>query len=399
MSEDRVLIAGAGPVGMVAAGRLVQAGIPVTVFEAGSDLSTESRASTFHPPTLDMLAELGVTERLIDQGLVAPFVQYRLRDEGTLGRFDFGEIADQTDHPYRLQCEQWRLCRALLDKLADEPDFEICFDSPVTVIGQGPSGVAVTLGEGDEARTRRGRWLIGADGARSVIRQSLGIRFEGFTWAERFLVVTTTADLKALIPDLDQVTYVADPVQWNFFLQIPGAWRVMFPVPQEMRDEDALEPSYGDGLLRKVLPETGMALPIEHLTLYRVHQRVADTFQRDRVFLAGDAAHINNPLGGMGMNGGIHDAVNLTGRMIAVWNGECDEQELTRYDLQRRPVTEEHVQTITIQNKRDLEARTEKDRTALRDVMARRMKNAEERREFLRRIGMFGSLERAAELG
>ena len=239
MTDNRVLIAGAGPVGMVAAARLVQAGIPVTVFEAGSDLSTQSRASTFHPPTLDMLAELGVADRLIEQGLAAPYVQYRSRSEGLLGRFDFGEIADLTGHPYRLQCEQWRLCRALLEKLGTEPDFEICFDSPVKEMTQDETGVTVTLGEGDAARTRTGRWLIGADGASSVVRQSNGIGFEGFTWAERFLVVTTTADLRALVPDLDTVTYVADPEQWNFFLEIPTAWRVMFPVPNDMSTSSA----------------------------------------------------------------------------------------------------------------------------------------------------------------
>ena len=399
MSENRVLIAGAGPVGMVAAARLVQAGIPVTVFEAGSDLSDQSRASTFHPPSLDMLAELGVADALIERGLVAPYVQYRSRSEGLLGRFDFGEIADITGHPYRLQCEQWQVCRALLNTYKDDPNFEICFDSPVVAIGQDANGVLVTLGEGEAARTRRGRWLIGADGASSVVRQSLAIGFEGFTWAEKFLVVTTTADLRALIPDLDTVTYVADPEQWNFFLEIPGRWRVMFPVPEGMSDEEALEPAYGDGLLKKVLPETDTALPVEHRTLYRVHQRVADTFQRGRIFLAGDAAHINNPLGGMGMNGGIHDAVNLTERMIKVWRGEAPEEELARYDLQRRQVTEEHVQANTIRNKRELEAKTDEDRAAYRDAMAKRMADAGERREFLKRIGMFAALDRARELG
>jgi 3-(3-hydroxy-phenyl)propionate hydroxylase len=399
MNDNRVLIVGAGPVGMVAAARLVGAGIPVTVFEAGSALSKESRASTFHPPTLDMLAEFGVTERLIDSGLIAPFVQYRSREDGILARFDFGEIAEMTSHPFRLQCEQWRLCEALYDKLKDEKDFEIFFNSRVTAVGQGPDGVLVTLGEGDEARTRRGRWLIGADGASSVVRQSLGVGYDGFTWAERFLVLTTPFNLRELDPDLDTVTYVADPDQWNFFLEIPRAWRVMFPVPKEMSDEEALAPDYGRGLMRKVLPQAEGDLPVEHRTLYRVHQRVADTFQRDRIFLAGDAAHINNPLGGMGMNGGIHDAVNLTGRMISVWKGEADEKSLDRYDLQRRKVTEEHVQVNTIQNKRDLEAKTQADRDSYRDAMRERMVDAGKRREFLFRIGMFQALSRAEELG
>src|SRR3954470_24589307 len=111
--EERVFIGGAGPVGPVVGSNLLRSGVPVTVFEAGSDLSEESRASTFHPPTLDMLRELGAAKHLIAQGLVAPQFQYRTRHHGILATFDFGAIADVTGHPYRLQCEQWRLTRIL----------------------------------------------------------------------------------------------------------------------------------------------------------------------------------------------------------------------------------------------------------------------------------------------
>src|SRR5713101_2142008 len=112
--EDRVLIAGAGPVGLTAAANLVRGGVPVTVFEAGADLSEESRASTFHPPTLDMLDRLGAAQPLIAQGLAAPSFQYRSKQHGTLAQFDFGAIADVTGHPYRVQCEQSKLTRILL---------------------------------------------------------------------------------------------------------------------------------------------------------------------------------------------------------------------------------------------------------------------------------------------
>src|SRR4249920_3338487 len=94
--EERVLIAGAGPVGLVAAANLVRNNVPVTVFEAGSNLSEESRASTFHPPTLDMLDRLGAAEPLIAQGLVAPRFQYRTKRHGILAQFDFAAIADVT---------------------------------------------------------------------------------------------------------------------------------------------------------------------------------------------------------------------------------------------------------------------------------------------------------------
>ncbi|MEW5422184.1 FAD-dependent oxidoreductase [Amorphus sp. 3PC139-8] len=398
MTEQRVFIAGAGPVGLFAAAKLVGAGIPVTVFEAGEELSRQSRASTFHPPSLDMLSEIGVTDGLIERGLTAPYVQYRNRDEGILGRFDFGEIADLTGHPYRLQCEQWWLTRLIHEKFRDDPNFEICFSSPVKAVALGADHVTVTLGSAGGDTTRTGRWLIGADGASSMVRQSLEIEFDGFTWPEKFLVLTTPHDLEAIVANLDPVTYVSDPVQWNFFLRIPGLWRVMFPTPSGMSDEEALDATYARQLFERILPDGGN-VEIEHRTLYRVHQRVATTFRKGRTFLIGDAAHINNPLGGMGMNGGLHDAENLTRRLALVWHGEAPDSELDRFERQRREVTMEHVQSQTIRNKRDLEAATEEDRRAFREAMQERMEDPVKRRDFLMRIGMFNALKRAEELG
>jgi 3-(3-hydroxy-phenyl)propionate hydroxylase len=398
VGEQRVFIAGAGPVGLFAAARLVSAGIPVTVFEAGPELSRVSRASTFHPPTLDMLSEIGVAERLVERGLVAPFVQYRSRDEGMLGRFDFGEIEDLTRHPYRLQCEQWQLTLLIHEKLTGNPNYEICFSSSVKEVAQDAGKVTVKIASGRGTVSRSAPWLIGADGASSAVRRSIDVEFDGFTWPEKFLVLTTPHDLTASIPDLDAVTYVADPRQWNFYLRIPGRWRLMFPTPRDMSDEDALDPAYARRLFERVLPD-GAALEIEHRTIYRVHQRVAKTFRKNRVFLAGDAAHINNPLGGMGMNGGLHDAENLTRRLASAWRNEAKEAELDRYDLQRRQVTLEHVQIQTIQNKRDLEATSREDRDAFRAAMRRRMNDSTARRDFLMRIAMFNALRRADELG
>src|SRR5262249_22979790 len=199
-------------------------------------------------------------------------------------------------------------------------------------------------------------------------RNSLGIEFSGFTWGERFLVVSTPFDFYSTIPGLDSVSYVADPDQWHFLLEVPGLWRVMFPIAADVSDEAATNPAFARAALASVAPGAGNA-DIAHATLYRVHQRVAKTFRIGRVFLAGDAAHINNPLGGMGMNGGIHDAVNLTDRLAQVWHGERPERELDRYDLQRRLITLEYVQKHTIQNKRNLEARDEEDRDRFRSRM------------------------------
>ena len=392
--EERVLIAGAGPVGLVAAANLVRNGVPVTVFEAGRDLSEELRASTFHPPTLDMLDRLGAAKPLIAQGLVAPAFQYRSKQHGILAQFDFGMIADVTDHPYRVQCEQSKLTRILYEQLRGEPLFELQFDAHVQQVAQPGSGVEVAIQRDGRNERRSGRWLIGADGARSDVRRSLGVDFDGFTWPERFLVVSTPFDFHAVIPDLAAVSYVTDPERWHFLLQIPGLCRVMFPVAADESDEQALSPEFAQSLMAAVVPGISR-YEIAHVTLYKVHQRVAKTFQHGRAFLAGDAAHINNPLGGMGMNGGIHDAINLTSRMVDVWHGTTADAELEGYDRQRRLVTLEYIEKQSIQNKRNLESDGTEFRRALREIAAEKA----EAYAYLLRVSMIASLRRAQELG
>jgi 3-(3-hydroxy-phenyl)propionate hydroxylase len=392
--EERVLIAGAGPVGLTAAANLVRHGVPVTVLEAGSDLSEESRASTFHPPTLDMLDGLGAAKPLIAQGLAAPSFQYRNKQHGLLAQFDFGTIADVTGHPYRLQCEQSKLTRILYHQLRGQSNFELQLDSAVRVVTQDASGVEITIERNGKLEKQSGRWLIGADGARSDVRRSLGIEFEGFTWPERFLVVSTPFDFRTVIPDLVAVSYVTDPQRWYFLLQIPGLCRAMFPIAADESDELALTPDFAQSLMATIVPGRS-DYEIAHVTLYRVHQRVAKTFQIGRTFLVGDAAHINNPLGGMGMNGGIHDAINLTSRMAEVWQGKKADAELERYDKQRRLVTLEYIQTQTIQNKRNLESDGVEFRRSLDEIKS----DAKRTYDYLLRVSMIASLRRAQELG
>jgi 3-(3-hydroxy-phenyl)propionate hydroxylase len=395
MSADKhVLIAGAGPVGLTAAANLIRYGVPVTVFEAGSDLSTESRASTFHPPTLDMLDALGAAAPLIAQGLIAPSFQYRTMRHGILAHFDFGAISDLTSHPYRLQCEQSRLTRILYDQLRARPGFNIEFGSEVIGASQNAAGVTVSISRNGQVETRSGRFLIGADGARSEVRRSLNIDFQGFTWPERFLVVSTPFDFYGVIPGLSPVSYVADPQRWRFLLQIPGLWRVMFPVAEHESDETALAPEFAQALMATVVP--GITdYEIAHTTLYKVHQRVAKTMRLGNVFLVGDAAHINNPLGGMGMNGGIHDAMNLTARLAEVWHGRAEDSTLDLYDRERRLVTLEYIDQQSAQNKRNLES----DGAAFKAQLDAIAADPQRTRDYLIRVSMIASLRRARELG
>lgn len=389
-----VLIAGAGPVGLVAAAALVRAGIPVQVLEAGPHISEEMRASTFHAPTLDMLEELGAASEIIRQGIIGPRVQYRQRDQGLIAEFDFGLLADVTRHPYRLQCEQFKLTRTLHGILRDNSLYRIGFNAPIAEVRDEGSHVAALLEDGTRFT---GSYLIGADGAHSAVRKSAGIAFDGFTWPERFLVLSTDFDFATLIPGLADVSYYADPEEWFFLLRVPGVWRAMFPVRGEVADEEVMTAEFARARLARVVAGHGN-YPIKHTTLYRVHQRVAETFRRGRILLAGDAAHINNPLGGMGLNGGVHDAVNLAQKLVQVLRGESEEALLDRYDRQRRGITEEVVQRQTIQNKKDLEAVTPEDQADFQSRMAHAAGNRTRAHAHLLGMSMINSLRRAAEI-
>jgi 3-(3-hydroxy-phenyl)propionate hydroxylase len=382
-----VLVAGAGPVGLTAANVLADAGVPVTVLEAQPHLPENLRASTFQPPTLDMLASFGATQRLIEMGRVAPRLQYRDR-AGWVAEFNFGVIAGETDHPFRVQCEQFRLNQVLAERVSQKARIE--FASEVTAVRQDEASVTITV---NNTRELTAQWLIGADGGRSRVREALGIRLEGFTWPERFLVASTPFDFAAVLPDLCDVSYFADPEEWFFLLRVPGVWRAMFPVRQDEKDDEALSDESLQRRLRRVHPSSS-DYEVRHRTLYSVHQRVAETYRKGRCFLAGDAAHLNNPLGGMGMNGGIHDAFNLAQKLAAVVTKRAEESELDRYERQRRPVALEYVNTITIANKRNLEAKDPEEHRRWKAEMTRTAADLRLAREYMLRTSMIASLRK-----
>jgi 3-(3-hydroxy-phenyl)propionate hydroxylase len=382
-----VLIAGAGPVGLTAANVLADAGVPVTVLEAEPRLAENLRASTFQPPTLDMLAPFGATQRLMEMGRVAPRLQYRDR-AGWVAEFDFGVIAGETEHPFRVQCEQFKLNQVLAERVSQKADIE--YASEVTAVRQDGASVAVTVNGGKEMKAQ---WLIGADGGRSRVREALGIRLEGFTWPERFLVASTPFDFAAVLPNLCDVSYFADPEEWFFLLRVPGVWRAMFPVRQDENDEEAMSDESIHRRLGRVHPAS-ISREVRHRTLYSVHQRVAQAYRKGRCFLAGDAAHLNNPLGGMGMNGGIHDAFNLARKLAAVVTKRAAESELDRYERQRRPVALEYVNTITIANKRNLEAKDPEEHRRWKEDMTRTAADPRLAREYMLRTSMIASLRK-----
>ena len=328
--------------GLTAALALADAGISVHVFEAASGMVEDLRASTFHPPTLDMLDVYGITPTLVEEGLVCPHWQVRMHPSGEHARFDLSVLADATAHPYRLQCEQYKLSRALLARLAAYPHAQISFDSSIEAVTQDADAVMlqVTTAQGDS--TVRGSWLIGADGARSAVRKSLGIAFDGDTYPETTILATTDFPFEAHLPGLSNVTYCWQAGAGNFsLLKVPGRWRVSI-YPDETRPiEASLKSESIEAALQAIVPNPKPYTVFE-VRPYRVHQRMAASYGCGRVWLAGDAAHLNSPAGGMGMNGGVHDALNLAAKLVRVLGGESADL-LQLYERQRRPIALDQI--------------------------------------------------------
>lgn len=396
--KDRcqVAIAGAGPVGTVIATLLAQAGISVILLEAGQDCARDLRASTFHPPTLEMLDSIGITSMLLEQGLKAPVYQWRDRASGDVIEFDLSELDNVTRYPFRIQCEQYHLSRALALGLDNLTNADVRFGTRLLSFTQDDDGVDLAVETMIGIERIHADFLIGADGANSIVRKWLGIEFDGFTYPERFLTLSTETDLAQHLPNLSLVNYVSDPSEWLVLLKVPSVWRVLVPV-DGVADEAQLTSDENKTAIFDRLVGDGASVVTHHRTLYKVHQRVAKSFREGRVMLVGDSAHLNNPLGGFGMNSGIHDAFNLFEKLLPVLKGQSAmEPSLALYDRQRREVTHSFTQAQTKQNMAYMNADDAHEQRR-RDFLAIQQDD-ERRRSYLLRQSMFQSLEDAAAI-
>ena len=346
---------GAGPVGSVAALACARLGHTVALVEAQPRIDDSPRASTTQPPTLEILAELGLIDEYLRVGLVARTFEFW--DRPTLERiavFDFERLREATDFPFVVQTEQHKLANMAIERLLRMDNVEVRLGCAVSELEQDEKEVTVIAGG-----TRfRADYVIGADGGRSTVRKSLGIEFEGYTWPERFLVITTKFDFAAALGCCLR-NYMADPQEWTNLFKVAGddlkgRWRAVFNTRAEESDEDALSDAAVRARLGRIyVPENDR--DYLHLNLYSVHQRVAQRFRKGRVFLCGDAAHVNNPIGGLGLNSGIHEAWDLANLLDGKLRGESD--ELDSYEARRRPLNIEYVQEQTVANKKRLEER------------------------------------------
>lgn len=399
LSDEPVLIAGAGPVGCTAALYLAQADVPVTLMEAAPDLPVDLRASTFHPPTLDMFDKLGLTKKLINQGLIVPRYQYRDRRTGEIAEFDLGTLKDETDHPYRLQCEQFKMTRTIIDMLTSYPHVKVLYGHRVVGFTQNVDHVqALTFTDEGERRVK-GSFLIGAEGADSRVRQSAAVMYRGMTYPELFLVASTPFRFEDHITDLSLVNYISDPDEWVVLLRTVDFWRVLWAADPELGRETLLSDDYIEAALQRICKKS-TPYDIHHRTLYHVHQRVAETYRIGRrVLLAGDAAHINNPLGGMGMNGGVHDAINACEKIVNILQdgGNIDEL-LDLYDRQRREICTKFIQDQSKLNKELIETSDMDVQRKRQEQFMRAANDPVLSKEFLMRTSMIDSVRESYEI-
>ena len=386
---------------MVCALALNRRGIPVTVFEQEPAPVEDQRAASLHPTTLEMLDDLGVTEKIIPLGLVSS--AYRFHDRvsySVVAEFDLDQMRDEFRFPFVLQYEQYKLTASIAAEYANASDFDVRFSHAVTGLTETADGVDVEFISPGGTEHVQASYVIGCDGGRSTVRKLADIEFEGFTYPERFIKIATSFDLGVANPKVAFRNYFSDPNEWCNLFKVqgkrpPGLWRAIMPIKAEETDEAVLDPEAIEQRLQKFFPKIGR-YDVEYVNVYAAHQRVAATFRKGRVLLAGDSAHVNNPIGGMGMNGGIHDGINLADKLARVIHGEGADELLDVYSRQRRHAAVKYVQAQTIANKRLMEERDPAVRQTNFDELRHTAENAETAKAYMRRAALADSLRDAA---
>ncbi len=346
-----VLVAGAGPVGLVTALRLARAGIQVVVVDAAPGIIQEPRAVVYHSPVVERLDRLGLLDDLKEIGLMKQEYRYWTLDHRSLGGISFKEALrpEDTDYPYNLHLGQPMLAGVIQRHLEATPGAEIRWSHRVVGVAQDEDSITATIDTPDGSERIRADWLIGADGARSGVRKALGLTLEGVTWPEWF--VATNVDFDFAAHGFGQSNIVHDPEHWAIIPKIDQGrlWRCTY------REE----PGMAEDEIRCRMPERYALfhpdladIEPDSWSPYRVHDRTAERYRVGRALLAGDAAHLINPIGGLGLTGGLLDAIALGDALVAVIEGRRGEAALDFYAAERKRVFEEIVAPTAKENRR-----------------------------------------------
>jgi 2-polyprenyl-6-methoxyphenol hydroxylase-like FAD-dependent oxidoreductase len=389
---EGAIVAGAGPVGLVCALELADAGVPVVVVDAEPHIVRSPRALVYHSPTIEALDRLGVLDDMLAAGLTKQDFQFRTLDGDILAAPHMSVLTQSdTRYPYNLHLAQHELAAIVMRHVLRRPGTEVRWNTRVVGIEQADSDVSVAVETPGGPDTLTARWLIGADGGRSGVRKALGLPFDGTTHPERFVSTNVKYDFEA--HGFARGNFIVDPVHWAVIVKInnDGLWRVTFGEDAALPEADvaARVPEH----YAQIMPDRG-AYEIDAVAPFRVHERCADRFRVGRVLLAGDAARVCNPLGGLGLTSGLLDAVALGEALVAVIGGTAPESALDWYASERRRVFLEVTGPTASENKR---------RVSERDPDAKRIDNERFRRlredpAFVRQVllGVFNLVSRPA---
>jgi 3-(3-hydroxy-phenyl)propionate hydroxylase len=390
MQRRNVIVVGAGPVGTVAALACARRGLSVTLLEAQTRIDDSPRASTTQPPTLEILAELGLFDEYVRVGLVSRTFQFWDRPTLRLvAEFDFARLTGETEFPFVVQTEQHKLANMAIERLRRLTNADVHMGARVVGLTQDATWVSVETAE----QTYSADYVIAADGGRSTLRKLLDIEFEGYTWPERFLVITTKFDFEAALGCCLR-NYMADPEEWTNLFKVAGddlkgRWRAVFNTREDETDKAVLSDVAVRARLSRIhVPERER--DYLHLNLYAVHQRVAKNFRKGRVFLCGDAAHVNNPIGGLGLNAGIHEAWHLSDLLQRALRSES--VDLDAYEKTRRPLNIKYVQEQTVANKKRLEEKEPAARERRFSELREMAEDPKRHKAFLMRASLLESL-------
>lgn len=383
-----LLIAGAGPTGLMAAAEALRQGLTVRIVDRKARRSTFSKALVMHARTLEALEPLGLASRIVAAG-----EQFRALNGKFLGRpavrVDLGGLPwGDTRYPYWLSIPQFETERFLEERVG-ELGGAVAWNTSLHELEQDDDGVTATLRREDGgAETCRARWLLGADGGRSRTRELVGIAMQRESLNQTF-VLADAKNTCELTPDEGHAWRAKQGLVLIVPMPEPNVSRIIAHVPGVGPDDRlALDEAFFDDLIRE---RTGIefgAHELDWATQFVLSQGLSDRYRSGRVFLAGDAAHVHSPVGGQGMNTGIQDAQNLVWKLArAKRTGAAAEPWLASYEQERRPVAHAMVQTTGLATK-VLTNTNPVVRTLLAAVASRATKLAWVQTNFGRPIGM-----------
>jgi 2-polyprenyl-6-methoxyphenol hydroxylase-like FAD-dependent oxidoreductase len=346
--ED-VIIIGGGPVGFINALGLAQAGVRVSVIEAEPQIFNSPRAAVYFWSVLSGLRRLGILADAEAAGVRKQDYTYLVRRSGERIVYSMEMLQGHAPHPYNLHLGQHRLADIALHHLKTFSNATVRFGTRLQKLHQDVDGVTLTVVTERESEQLRAKWVIGADGASSTVRRLLGLSFDGMTWRERFVATNVNYDFERY--GYARATFVIDD-RFGAVIAIlnnEGLWRCTYMEEETLPEETFLERL--PQIYEAILPGRG---PYELIAAspYRMHQRSAQRYRVGRVVLAGDAAHVTNPTGGLGLTSGLFDSYALYPALAAVVLEGADDEVLDRYSAARRDIFVNRVSPQATANKR-----------------------------------------------